>query len=310
MNIVKFIESIEFRDLRYFIAVAEQGSVSRAAEQLQIAQPYLTKQMKALEKKLKVCLLDRTKRPLQLTQTGRAFLEEALAIREILEQAAQKLERIDQGELGCLKVSFTSAMANGILPNILRDFKRNHPNVKLILSEENSVSQAQRLRDHMTDIMFFYQEWGLAEAKGLEVIPLLQEPLVAVLFHQHALASRSEILLTDLMSEEFIMPDRQVVPGLFEQIYYLCSQAGFVPNVVQEAIFMVTILGLVAGEVGISILPASVNNLQRKGVVYLPIQGQTISNQLCVVWRSDDSSTILPHFLDSVRTVLRNYKKY
>ncbi len=100
------------------------------------------------------------------------------------------------------------------------------------------------------------------------------------------------------------MPDRQVVPGLSKQIYDLCTQAGFVPEVAQEAIFMVTILGLVAGEIGISILPASVQNLQRKGVVYRSISEQTTTNQLTVIWQRDNLSTILPQFINVIKTLI------
>jgi DNA-binding transcriptional LysR family regulator len=303
MDLLRFTESIELRHLRYFIAVAEELSFSRAAERLHIAQPPLTQQIQTLEAKLGAKLFDR-KRPLQLTQAGKAFLEEALAIRSTLAQAAHKTQRIHQGELGYLTVGFTSSMANGILPNILRTFRQQYPDVKLILKEDNSVFQLQRLRDRATDIIFFYQDRGLADAKDLAVMPLLQESLVVVLPQNHPLANRAEIAVIDLEHEQFIMPDRQVVPGLFEHIYYLCTQAGFVPKVAQEAIFTVTILGLVAGEIGIGILPASVTNLQRQGVVYLPMPGQTSANQLNLVWRDRDPSTILPHFLDIVRNFI------
>jgi DNA-binding transcriptional LysR family regulator len=107
----------------------------------------------------------------------------------------------------------------------------------------------------------------------------------------------------DLADEEFVMPSRSVVSSLSEQIYYLCAQAGFIPKVAQEAIFMVTILGLVAGEIGISILPSSVQTLRREGVIYRPIQEQVRANPLTMVWRQGHSSPILQQFINIAKTV-------
>ncbi|MBR8838220.1 MAG: LysR family transcriptional regulator [Stigonema ocellatum SAG 48.90 = DSM 106950] len=294
---------MELRHLRYFITVADERSFSRAAERLQIAQPPLSQQIQALEAELGVKLFDRRKRPLQLTLAGQAFLEESRSTITKLEQAVHKTQRIHQGELGYLTVGFTSSIANGVLPNILRTFRQQYPEVKLILREENSAFQIQGLRDHQTDIIFVYQNYDFAEANDLEVMPLLQEKLVVVLPEQHPLTTQSKISLTALADEEFVMPHCPVVSGLSEQIYYLCVQAGFVPKVTQEAVFMVTILGLVASGIGISILPSSVQNLRRKGVVYRSIQEKTTVTQLTAVWRHDQSSTILQQFLDIAKTV-------
>ncbi|HEY9762393.1 MAG TPA: LysR substrate-binding domain-containing protein [Trichocoleus sp.] len=292
---------MELRHLRYFIAVADELSFSRAAERLRMAQPPLSQQIQALEAELGVKLFDRKKRPLQLTSAGQAFLEEARFTLVQLEQAIHTTRRIHQGEMGSLTVSFTSSMANGVLPDILRTFKQRYPDVKLILREENSVFQIQGLRERQTDIVFAHQYHQAAEASDLEGMVLMQEPLVIVLPKKHPLADQSGILVADLVNEEFVMPLHQVVSGLPEQIYHLCSEAGFVPKVAQEAVFMVTILGLVAGEIGISVLPSSVRNLQREGVVYRSIRGQSTATQLTAIWRCSHSSSILQHFLDVVR---------
>jgi DNA-binding transcriptional LysR family regulator len=292
---------MELRHLRYFIAVADELSFSRAAERLRIAQPPLSQQIQALEAELGLKLFDRKKRPLQLTLAGQEFLEEARSILVQLEQSVHKAQRIHQGDLGCLTVSFISSIANSILPDILRQFRENHPSIKLILQEESTAFQIQRLRDRKTDVIFAYQYNEIVEASDLSIISLIQEPLVIVLPEKHPLSSQSEISFTDLSNEEFIMPLHRVVAGLPEQIYYLCSQVGFIPKVAQEAVFMVTILGLVSAEIGISILPASVQNLRRKGVVYRPIQEQTLTTQLAAVWLHDNTSPILKKFLDFMK---------
>ena len=294
---------MELRHLRYFVAVADERSFSRAAEKLGIAQPPLSQQIQSLEKELDVILFDRTKRPLQLTSAGQAFLEASRSTLANLEQSIQRTQRIHLEELNCLTIGFTSSIANSVLPNILRTFRQHYPEIKLILREENSAFQIERLRDHQTDVVFVYQNHDLTTANDLTMMPLSQEMLVVVLPQNHPLAVQSQISLTDLANEEFIMPRTLVVSALPEQIADLCKEAGFKPNVVQEATFMVTILGLVAGEVGISILPSSVQNLQRQGVVYRPIQEKTPVNQLIAVWRDADTSTILEQFLTIAKTV-------
>jgi DNA-binding transcriptional LysR family regulator len=314
MNSTEAVKSIELRDLRYFLAVVEAGSITSAAEKLHVAQPYLTRKIAALEKRLgdRVELFDRKKRPHQLNQTGRAFLEAARVIVEKLDLAVNNTQRIRLGELsgklGYLTVGFTSAMANGVLPDILGTFRQTYPNVSLMLSEENSSTQIQRLRDRSTDLMFVYQYLDLTESLAatadLDVLLLDREPLVVVLPARHPLAARSVISLTDLQTESFIMPDRQVVPGLFKEIEGLCIQAKFMPHIALEAVFMVTILGLVAGEIGISILPASVQNLQRKGVVYKTLQERVVTNQLAAVWRRDNSSPILANFIKIIEALI------
>jgi DNA-binding transcriptional LysR family regulator len=322
VNTTEAVKAIELRDLRYFLAVVEAGSITSAAEKLHVSQPYLTRKIAALEKRLgdsaeptlreRVELFDRKKRPHQLNQTGRAFLEAARVIVEKLDLAVDNTHRIRLGEiagkLGYLTIGFTSAMANGILPDILGNFRKNYPNVSLILSEENSNNQIQRLRDLATDLMFIYQYLDLtqllAATVDFEILLLGREPLVVVLPAFHPLAARSIISLADLRDESFIMPDRQVVPGLFKEIESLCIQSKFMPNIALEAVFMVTILGLVAGEIGISILPASVQNLQRKGVVYKKLQERVVTNQLAAVWRRDNSSPVLANFLKVIEDVI------
>lgn len=289
---------MELRHLRYFVTVAEELSFSRAAERLNMAQPPLSQQIQSLETELRVKLFDRTKRPLQLTLAGQAFLLEAQSTLANLEQAVQRIQLIHQGELGHLSLGFTSSIANGILPNILRTFRQQYPAVKLILREENSSMQLQGLRDRQTDIVFVYQDHQLFEATDLDVMLFWQEPLVVALPEKHLLTKRDHVSVADLINEEFVMPSYQVVSGLPEKIYALCEQAGFTPKVALEAVFTVTILGLVAAEIGISILPASVQNLQRTGVVYRPIKEETIANQLIAVWRRQNSSIILQRFLE------------
>ncbi|NJK74466.1 MAG: LysR family transcriptional regulator [Oscillatoriales cyanobacterium RU_3_3] len=292
---------MELRHLRYFIAVAEEQSFTKAAKRLYIEQGPLSKQIQKLEKDLNVRLFNRKNIPIQLTAAGQAFLEESRAILEQLEQAVRKAQRIHQGELGYLTVGFTSSIANSIFPDILRTFRQQYPEIEPILQEEQSSLLIQKLCDSQIDLIFLYLYHELSEADDLETISIASEQLVAVLPKNHPLAAQSQISLTDLKDEEFVMPLHQVGADLYEQIYHLCQQAGFVPKIAQTAVYMVTILGLVAGETGISLLPSNVQNIQREGVVYRPIQEQTKIAQLTAVWRRDNSSTILQRFIDIIQ---------
>lgn len=313
MNTTEAIKSIEFRDLRYFIAVVEAGSVTSAAEKLHVAQPYLTRKITGLERKLgtNVKLFDRKQRPHQLNQAGRAFLETAQTILATLDRAVDTTQRLRLGELtgtlGYLTVGFTSSMANGILPDILGSFREKYPDVSLILSEESTSNHIQKVQERATDLMFVYQYLGLTEALAttdFQVLPISQEPLVVVLPTKHPLAAKSAISLADLQAESFIMPDRQVVPGLFKEIEDLCIEAKFMPKIALEAVFMVTILGLVAGRIGVSILPATVQNLKREGVVYKKIQDRVVTDRLAAVWRKDNPSPILKNFVAIIKDII------
>lgn len=197
---------IELRHFRYFVAVAEELNFSRAAERLHIAQPPLSQQIQSLEAELQVQLFDRTRRPLQLTSAGKAFLEEARSTLAQVEEAVRMTRRIHQGELGHLTIGFSSSIANSILPDILRSFRERYPSIKLILREENSACLIQRLRDRYTDVTFVYQYPALTEAENWGIIPLDRQPLVVVLPDTHPLVTHSQIFFSDLAEEEFVMP--------------------------------------------------------------------------------------------------------
>jgi DNA-binding transcriptional LysR family regulator len=294
---------MELRHLRYFLAVAEELSFSRAADRLGIAQPPLSQQIQALEKELGAALFNRETRPIHLTLAGQALLDEARMILAQLEQTVSRIQRIQRGNLGSLSIGFTSSMSNGILPNILQAFRHLYPDVNLNLREQNSNLQIQMLHDRQTDIAFVYSTPESLEAHDLETFPLVQEPLVLVLHHSHRLAAQSSVRLSDLTDEAFIMPSRLLGSDLYEQIHHLYHQCGFLPNIVQEVTFPITILGLVAGEVGISILPSSVQNLQRKNVVYRSIQGETPMQRLHLAWRRYNASPILKKFIEVAQAV-------
>lgn len=302
-NIVARI-MIELRHLRYFIAVAEELNFSRAAERLHISQPPLSQQIQALEAELGLQLFERKKRPLQLTTAGQVFLTETRLVFLQLEQAITSAQKVSRGEIGRLVVGTNSSFANSVLPDILQIFRPLFPEVILMLREVNSSQQVNQLRDRQIDIAFESLPNPNCHDSALNFLPILQEPLIIALPETHPLAAQTEIPLKALAEEPFVLPPPDLVPS-YSQIINLCQQVGFSPKVVQEATWMVTVLGLVAGGVGVTLLPANAQNLQRTGVVYRPIQGQNLTLQLAVVWRRDDSSVILREFLEVTKSVAR-----
>ena len=273
-----------------------------------MAQSNLSQQIKDLEKRLRVTLFNRKKRPLQLTQAGQEFFQEACLILTKIDRAVENAQKTDKGEIGRLIVGLTSSVSNSVLPDILRCFRLSFPNVKLVWREMATHHQLQGLRLSQIDVGFFHVPNEAIDDRELSFATILEEPLIVVLPENHRLAARTEIPLVELIAEEFILPDRQLVPGLSQQILYLCERAGFFPQITQEAAFMLTILGLVAGEVGVALLPANAKNLQTKGVVYRAIQGEVTTVKMDVVWRRNETSAILNNFLEITKVVIQKLK--
>lgn len=292
---------MELRHLRYFIAVAEELNFSRAAERLHMAQPPLSQQIRALEDEIETQLFDRTKRPLQLTLAGQVFLEEARLALAQVENAVKTAKRASRGEIGRLIVGFNSSMANCLLPDILRVYRDRFPKVELIWRELVTSLQLQALRDRHLDVGFFHLMSSMLQESDLCSVTIWQESLIAALPEKHRLVNTNQVSLTELAQESFILPSREFAPGLSEQIEHLCQQFGFSPNVIQEGTMMLTILGLVAGGVGIALLPANAQNIQRKGVIYKSIAESTPTIPMAAVWRADDNSPILREFLEVTR---------
>lgn len=294
---------MELKHLRYFIAVAEKLNFTRAAEDLLMAQPHLSRQIQVLENEIGVELFVKgKKRPLELTAAGQVLYDQALLAVAQVDQAIHLTQRTHRGEVGHLSVGFTSSIANSVLSKIVQTFRSRYPDIKLIWRELITYQQIQGLRDRQIDVGLFHLPTNLAvEDDSLSFTTVLEEPLIVVLPLAHRLATESQIPMQALVHEEFVLPTRQMAHGLSEQIHRLCKQAGFDPKIAQEASLMLTILGLVAGGVGVALLPANAQYLQRQGVVYRPIQGQTATVQMAAFWQRDNPSVILHNFIEVVR---------
>lgn len=300
-------QELEFRHLKYAIAVADKQSFMRAAEDLNIDQPFLSRQIKVLEKRLGFKLFGRNKRPLQLTTAGKELLREARQILTHTEQAIEFAQRASQGHTGKLSIGINTSIANSKLPDILQSFKGKFPDVTLVLSELASYNQLEKLSKQEIDVGFLHahnlDNFSSKSDGNLATKTVLRELLVLVLPIDHRFGKHTDISLAMLAQEEFILPPYSLLPGLREQIEKLCEQAGFKPRVKQEAAWISTVLSLVAGKVGISLLPANVKHLQRTGVVYVDIKGKSPILEIVAVYLQNNESPTLENFLKVVENL-------
>ncbi|PSB11633.1 LysR family transcriptional regulator [filamentous cyanobacterium CCP1] len=302
-------DELDFRHLKFAVTVADQQSFVQAADHLRINQGFLSRQIRYLEKRLGFELFDRSRRsPLALTESGQAFLKDARFILAKTQHAIESAQQINRGEKGHLTIGINTSISNSKLPDILRSFYQQYPDVTLILQELASYDQIAKLKQQQLDIGFFHLHNLRTdhdhENPVLTSKTVVKEMLVLVLPGKHRFARRSDsVSIAALSNEQFILPPADLMYGLRDQIDQLCLAAGFKPKVRQEAAWISTVLGLVAGGVGISILPANVENLQRSGVVYRSIQGKSPVLEIGAVWHQSNRSTILKNLLTVVENL-------
>lgn len=287
---------MELRHLRYFVILAEELHFGRAAEKLHISQPPLSMQIRALENELGVMLFNRTQRHVALTQAGHALLQEARQLLARVDQAILITRRAGRGEIGELAVGFISVADYNVLPLVLREFRRKYPLVNLTLREATTDAQVRDLLAGRLDVGFLLPP---ITEPALESVSILREPLIAALPEKHPLAKKpGKLALEKLKDEPFILFPRPNAPGLYDDIVSCCKTAGFSPRVEQEAIQMQTIISLVSAELGVALIPASLSNLRRTGVVYKALRHQSPLTEIHLAWRRGDELPALRVFVD------------
>ena len=269
--------------LRYFSAVAEHLHFGRAAQSLHISQPPLSRAIRALEQQLGVALFLRTRRRVELTPEGARLLEHARRVMDQLERAVGEVRDMASGAHGRLRIGFVSLADFGVLPGLLKAYKASHPRVELALREMLSPQQAAALAAGTLDFGLLLPPIG----EALEHVIVQRERFVAALPARHRLAARrGRIAMRELADERFVMVPREIAPGLYDIVSGLAARAGFALNVAQEAIQMQTVVSLVSSGLGAAIVPASLANLGRRGVVYRPIADRHPSLELWLGWRA------------------------
>lgn len=289
---------MELRHLRYFIAVAEELHFGRAAKVLGISQPPLSQQIQALEQEVGARLFERTNRRVELSEAGRLFLHEARLVLAQVDKAADVARRAQLGELGELKIGFTSsAPFNSSIPQAIFAFRQAFPAVHLHLQEMSSTEVAESLVDESIQVGLMRP---LPLPDSLSVVELMREPLVAVLNAGHPLVQGSErgLHLAQLAQEPFVFFPRSYGSGLYAQLLNLARDAGFSPHFAQEAGEAMTIIGLVAAGLGVSVLPASYQRIRIDGVVYRTLLDQEAVTAVWLVQRKGAQTPMAKAFVE------------
>ena len=292
--------NIELRHLRYFIAVAEELHFGRAAQRLHISQPPLSQQIMHLEAETGAQLFNRTNRSVQLTPAGQQFLQDARAILLQVEQATQRAARLHRGEEGELRIGFTSSAAFiGVVSDALYLFRQRWPDVHVQMQEINTRQQLTPLHEGKLEFDLMRNTPLPAD---LHHQLLLQEPLCAVVHKAHPLASAGRISLQALASEPFVFFDPQVGTALYSEILDLLHRYQIKPYITQVVGEAMTILGLVATGLGVSILPASFSHARLTNVVWLPLEEPDALSEMWLVWSARrEMSAQMAHMMALLR---------
>jgi DNA-binding transcriptional LysR family regulator len=291
---------IQHRHLRFFVAVAEELHFTRAATRLRVAQPHLSLEIRRLEEELGVPLLARDRRRVQLTAAGQAFLDHARLVLAGTVSAVRAAQRAHRGETGCVRVGFvTSAGFGVVLPDAVRRFRTERPDVEIVLNEHNSDVQVELIANGHLDVGLLHPP--LKPEIGLQTKTVLTEPLVAALPENHQLARHSRIELGALASEPWVLFSRAIASRLFDEIMTACADAGFSPRVVQQGLKLSTILSLVGAGLGVSLVPMSLARAGLRRVVYVPLAQSEPALPLALMWRRDDANPLLAPFMEVLR---------
>jgi DNA-binding transcriptional LysR family regulator len=291
---------MELRHFRYFVAVAEELHFTRAAKRLHMEQPPLSQQIQALEAELGVTLFRRSKRHVALTEAGQRFLINVKRILAETEQAIDEVRRVARGELGELRIGFSTSLPfTSILPRVLRDYRLAYPHVTLTLREMFTVDQFDALqRGHIDIGLIRYR--GTEASSDLMLREIRQDPLRLVVNVADPLAQRDGVALAELKDHGFIVYPRGTGTTLTLVVRQLCLAAGFEPIVAQEAREPMAQIGFVAAGLGIAILPAPFESVKLDDVRYVPILDPGAHLSVSVAVRRGHGSALIDGFLDHV----------
>ena len=289
--------NVELRHLRYFLAVADELHFGRAAARVGIAQPALSQQIKRLEIAIGTDLFNRSTREVRLTAAGAALRPHATHAIEDAENGVLAAVRASRGEVGRVAVGFIETAAGMLVPAAVRRFRADRPEVELILRELGVDQQIEELRSGTLDVGIVRPP---VEASDLLFETVVDEGLLAAVPATHPLANGRRVSAAALAEEPLIALSREVVPGLFDQVIELLGEHGGPRRAAQEATSIQAVLGLVAADLGVALLPASVQTLSREGVTFVPLD-ESPRSEMRTVCRRDDLSPLVVAFLDAAR---------
>ncbi|NER78549.1 MAG: LysR family transcriptional regulator [Leptolyngbya sp. SIO1D8] len=286
---------MEFRQLQYFVAVAEELHFGRAADRLEITQPALSKQILGLEAMLGVQLLFRTKRTVKLTHAGQTFLNQARQLLLQKETAIQLTRRTGCGDIGQLRIGFTKTATQTVLPQVLREFLQHYPKVEIDMLELATEAQVMALNQDTINLAFLHPP---IDQRGLKLHPILEESFFAVLPPQHPLVRHNTLAVEAFANEPLIVHPRQEGPILYDAFLQVCQMAGFQPRIVKESISLQTRLCLVSAGIGITFISDYLRSLIGPDVVCRPLENCPIRLKFGAAWRQNLTNPTLHNILN------------
>lgn len=285
---------MELRHFRYFVAVAEELSFTKAARRLHISQPPLSQHIQDIERELGALLLKRNRGQVSLTEAGRLFLDEARAVLQQATHAIDVAKRAGRGEVGVLRVGFTAtAPFTTVFSQAVLAYRRQLPHVHLSLKFSTTEPIIEALRMSELDVGLIRPAASASLPGDITAIPVLKDRLMVAMHTDHPLArSQDPIALSALADESFVLRPSGYGSGFYEQVYEICGEAGFVPHLAQDAHEAATILGLVAAGLGISILPASLRGIALAGVEWRELVANVnATSTVYLVYKADEGNT-------------------
>jgi LysR family transcriptional regulator, benzoate and cis,cis-muconate-responsive activator of ben and cat genes len=293
---------MELRHLRYFVCVAEEQNIGRAALRLHISQPPLTRQIQQLEEQVGALLFKRTSRGVELTDAGRVLYEEARNILSQTERAAERTHKAALGRLGRIDVAIFGSGIFGVIPQLLRRFRDAYPEVNIVLHSLDKEEQIDALRHHRITVAF---NRLMRPVDGLSSETILTEPIYVAVPEGARLAARTAIAIEELRDQPLVLFPTGSRPSFIDRVHEMCRTAGFAPLVAQEVGDVVHAVALVATGFGACLVSRSATFMCIPGVTFRPLHHPTLSQvDLCCIYRSDDASELLRAFLGSVRQAI------
>ncbi|OUL99956.1 LysR family transcriptional regulator [Variovorax sp. JS1663] len=296
---------MDLRQLRQFVAVAEERSFRRAAERLHVSQPPLSVAVQRLEAEVGATLLDRTRHHVRLTVAGEAFLREARRTLAHAQLSVEIAQRAAAGKLGTLRLSFVPSAALGVVPQLLRAFREDYPDVKLVLTGDTTSQQMAALLNGSTDVGIVVPP--LHDAGDFRVQPYCEQELMLAVPDTHPLAHQQRVQLRDLASENFVGFPFKEGPGFESVVMAACQDCGFIPNFVQVAAQMQTILALVGAGLGVALVPQAMQAVQTAHVHYLQVRRRhvPVKYQLGLAFRPSNNNPALAAFISMAHRLRR-----
>jgi DNA-binding transcriptional LysR family regulator len=288
--------TMELRHIRYFLAVADERHFTRAAAKLGIGQPPLSLQIKDLENEVGAALFRRLPHGAELTPAGEAFFDVVKEMPVLTERATRAAKRAARGETGSLRLGFTASAAfNTVVPSAIRAFRRAYPDIDLHLEEANTTRLVAGIKESLLDVVFLRPEAAGTEELRLRVVS--EEPMMVALPTNHPAAKRKAVDLSALESDAFLLFPRQSGPTLYDTVITACRNAGFEPRLGQSAPQISSVVNLVAAELGVTLVPASMSQLSVAGVTYRAIAGDAPTTRLALACRRGETSPVIRNFL-------------